>query len=116
MKSTKPSSRTITDSTKLDHFILGPYYEVIPATQDTWYKWFEDFKNRRIEYIEFDNTYISTVFLGCGGIFYESLLSTNIEELNDTILRAKTLQEALKNHNKLVEEYLTYKESHESNT
>lgn len=73
--------------------------EIIPATLTEWAQWFET-PARMIKSDEFEDIKISTVFLGDGTIFYETMIFGGA--FSDEQIRTRTRSESLKAHARLL--------------
>lgn len=80
------------------------------VSSDVWARWFEEDANRQIAYDEFDNIYVSTIFLGIDHRFGEEgppLIFETMTFGGPTDMaqrRYSTLDEALVGHQAMVKE------------
>lgn len=91
----------------MEMYILDEDKNIVQASSlEEWSAFVEDDSKRRVDYTAFlDGTYVSTVFLSVshGGSFFETMIFSGVEEIDEYQERCRTWKEALKQHQKAVE-------------
>lgn len=74
--------------------------KIVPVLYLEWALWFEDIKNRQVGSTYFPGGRVSTVFLGVGPIYFETMVFGGV--MNEWQWRYDTYDEALRGHRQVV--------------